>query len=125
MNTGQCHNLSQLLTSLTKYQKGVYHLGSKAFSSLPSYIKTVSTNLLDIKMAEIKSGMNKLVLQNCAKSDVKQKLSCNSCVEYQYKLEEFVLELSSVKKIIQLLQEDQNTYSDPTLALLKRDETRM
>jgi len=60
--------------------------------------------------------MNTLVSQNCAKNDVKQKLSCNSCVEYQYKLEELVLELSSAKKIIQLLQEDQNTYNDPTLA---------
>jgi superfamily II helicase len=67
-------------------------------------------------MAAIQSGMNKLVSQNCAKSDVKQKLSCNSCVEYQCKLEELVLELSSAKKIIQLLQEDQNTYNDPTLA---------
>jgi len=44
MNTGQHCNLYQLLTSLTKYQKGVYYLGSKAFSSLPSYIKIVYTN---------------------------------------------------------------------------------
>lgn len=44
MNTRQHRNLHQLSTSLTKYQKGVYYLGSKASSNLPSYIKTVSTN---------------------------------------------------------------------------------
>ena len=49
MNTGQHRNLHQLLTSLAKYHKGVYHLGSNAFSNLPSYIKTVSTNAKQFK----------------------------------------------------------------------------
>lgn len=44
MNTREHRTLHQLLTSLIKYQKGVCYLGSRAFSNIPSYIKTVSTD---------------------------------------------------------------------------------
>jgi hypothetical protein len=37
-------NLRQPLPSLTKYQKGVYYLGIKVFSVLPSYIKQESNS---------------------------------------------------------------------------------
>ena len=65
-------------------------------------------------MAAIQSHIEKSISQNYTESDVKQKLSCNNCIEYQHKLEELILELSSAKKIIQLLEEDQNTCSGPT-----------
>ena len=67
-------------------------------------------------MAAIQSCTEKSISQNHTESDVKQKLSCNNCIEYQHKLEELILELSSAKKIIQLLQEDQNTCNGPTRA---------
>ena len=73
-------------------------------------------------MAAILSRGDELVSRNCTGTDVKQQSSCNYCVEYQYKLEEFTLELSSAKKIIQLLQEDQNTHNDPTITRTPEEE---
>jgi hypothetical protein len=49
MNTRQHCNFHQPLPSLTKLQKGVYYLGIKVFSHLPSYIKTVSNDRKQFK----------------------------------------------------------------------------
>jgi hypothetical protein len=72
-------------------------------------------------MAVIESRVDESVSQNCTESDVKQQSSCNYCVKYKCELEELILELSSAKKIIQLLQEDQNTHNDPTIARTSED----
>jgi len=72
-------------------------------------------------MAAILSRVDESVSQSCKESDVKQQLSCNYCVKYKCELEELILELSSAKKIIQLLQEDQNTHNDPTIARTSED----
>jgi hypothetical protein len=47
-------------------------------------------------------------------SEVKQSLKCNTCSKYKGELEEMTKELSTSKKIIQLLLEDLNTFKDPT-----------
>jgi hypothetical protein len=66
--------------------------------------------------AAIRSCVGESVSQNYTESGIKQKLGCNNCIEYQYKLEKLILELSSAKKIIQLLQEDHNTSNVPVVA---------
>jgi len=55
-----------------------------------------------------------LATHNCKVSDVKQPPRCNSCFKNKCELEELTQELLTTKKIIQLLQEDLNTYKDPT-----------
>jgi hypothetical protein len=67
-------------------------------------------------MAAALSRVDELVSQNCTVSDVKQQSNCNDCVKYECELEELTQELSSAKKIIQLLQEELNTRIDPMVA---------
>jgi hypothetical protein len=55
IDTRQHTNLHQPSVNGTKYQKGVYYLGVKVFSTLPSYIKTESDNPKKFK----------LILQKC------------------------------------------------------------
>jgi hypothetical protein len=55
-----------------------------------------------------------LATYNCKVSDVKRPLRCNSLFKYKCELKELTQELLTTKKIIQLLQEDLNTYKDPT-----------
>jgi hypothetical protein len=50
INTRQHYDLYQPLSSLIKYQKGVYYIGIKVFSSLPSYIKDKFDNYKDFKL---------------------------------------------------------------------------
>ena len=45
-------------------------------------------------------------------SNVNQPPKCSSCLKYKSEWEEVVEELETAKKIIQLLQEDLNTYKD-------------
>jgi len=73
-------------------------------------------------MAAILSRVDESVSQNSTESDVKEQSSCTYCEKYQYKLEELILELSSAKKIIQLLQEDQNTHNTPTITRTPEEE---
>jgi len=49
MHTRQHCNFHQPLPSLIKLQKGVYYLGIKVFSHLPSYVKTVSDDCKQFK----------------------------------------------------------------------------
>jgi hypothetical protein len=55
-----------------------------------------------------------LATHNCKVSDVNQLIRCNSCFKYKCELEELTQEPITTKKIIQLLQEDLNTYKDLT-----------
>jgi hypothetical protein len=48
-NTRQHSNFHQPLTSLTKYQKGMYCLGVKVYNGLPSYIEDISDNPIRFK----------------------------------------------------------------------------
>ena len=66
------------------------------------------------KMAEGLSRGHELVVHNYKVSDVNQPHRCNSCLKYKSELEEMTVELITARKIIQLLQEDLNTYKDPT-----------
>jgi hypothetical protein len=50
INTRQHFNFHQPLSSLVKYQKGVYYNGIKVFNSLPSYIKDKSDEYRDFKL---------------------------------------------------------------------------
>jgi hypothetical protein len=50
IDTRQHFNFHQPLPSLVKYQKGVYYLGAKVFSGLPSYIKHESNNPTRFKL---------------------------------------------------------------------------
>ena len=52
---------------------------------------------------------------------VNQESRCNSCSKYKCELEEMAEELISARKIIQLLQDDLNTFKDITLTS-KSDE---
>ena len=60
-------------------------------------------------MAEGLSGHNELATHNYKISDVNQAFRCSSCFKYKCELEELTEELITMKKIIQLLQEDLNT----------------
>jgi predicted nucleic acid binding AN1-type Zn finger protein len=55
-----------------------------------------------------------LATHNSEVSNVKEPPRCNSFFKYRCELEELTRELLTTKKIIQLLQEDLNTYKDPT-----------
>jgi hypothetical protein len=74
-------------------------------------------------MAAVLSHVSELVPLNCTESDVNQQSSCNYCFKYKCELEELTQELLSAKKIIQLLQEDLNTYKDPTVARMSDDRS--
>ena len=50
IDTRQHANFHQPSANMTKYQKGVYYLGVKVFSMLPSYIKTEFDNSKKFKM---------------------------------------------------------------------------
>jgi hypothetical protein len=64
-----------------------------------------------------------LSTHNCKVSDVKQPPSCSSCFKYKCELEELTQELLTTKKIMQLLQEDVNTYKDPTSVRMSDDRS--
>jgi hypothetical protein len=66
-------------------------------------------------MAEGLSRGHELAAHNYKFSDVNQPHRCNTCLKYKSELEEMAVELTTARKIIQLLQEDLNTYKDPTL----------
>jgi len=61
-------------------------------------------------MAEGLSDDSELATHNYKISDVNQPFRCNSYFKYKCELEELTEELITMKKIIQLLQEDLNTY---------------
>ena len=44
INTRQQNNLHQPLVNLSKYQKGVYCLGTKVYNNLPQHIKDISSD---------------------------------------------------------------------------------
>ena len=69
-----------------------------------------------IKMVEDLSRDYELATHNCKTGAVNQPLKCNSCFKYKCELEELTEELLTMKKIIQLLQEDLITYKDHTSA---------
>ena len=54
-------------------------------------------------------------------NDVNQQFRHNSCLKYKCELEEMAEELTSASKIIQLLQDDLNTFKDLMLTS-KSDE---
>ena len=62
-----------------------------------------------------------LAAYKCKVNDVNQQSRCNSCLKYKCELEEMAEELISVRKIIQLLQDDLNTLKDLMLTS-KSDE---
>jgi hypothetical protein len=45
INTRQQGNCHLPLANLTKYQKGIYYIGTKVYNNLPLYIKAVSKDL--------------------------------------------------------------------------------
>jgi len=49
INTRQHENLHQPSVNVTKYQKGVHHMGVKVFNMLPFYIKAESDNTKKFK----------------------------------------------------------------------------
>jgi len=67
-------------------------------------------------MAEGLSSDYELANHNCKISDANQLFRCNSCFKYKCELEELTEELLTTKKIIQLLQQDLNTYKGLTSA---------
>ena len=44
-STRQFNNFCQPITNFAVYQKGVHYMGIRIFSSLPSYIKDISSNV--------------------------------------------------------------------------------
>jgi hypothetical protein len=50
INTRQHFDFHQPLSSLAKYQKGVYYNGIKVFNSLPLYIKDKADDYRDFKL---------------------------------------------------------------------------
>ena len=74
-------------------------------------------------MATVLSRVGELVSLNYTESDVNQQSSCNYCFKYKCELEELTQELLSAKKIIQLLEEDRNTYKDPTAVRTSDDRS--
>ena len=50
IDTRQHANFHQPSVNLTKYQKGVYHLGYKVFNMVPSYINMESDNPKKLKL---------------------------------------------------------------------------
>jgi len=65
----------------------------------------------------------KLATHNSKVSDVDQLFRCNSCFKYNCELEELTQELITTKKIIQLLQEDLNTYKNLMSARMSNDRS--
>jgi hypothetical protein len=74
-------------------------------------------------MAAGLSHEGELVPHNYKESDVNQQFSCNYCFKYKCELKELTQEPLSAKKIIQLLQEDLNTYKDPTVTRTSDDRS--
>jgi hypothetical protein len=67
-----------------------------------------------IKMTESLSRGHDLAAHNYEVCDVNHPLRYNTCWKYKSKLEEMAVELITTKKIIELLQEELNTYKDLT-----------
>jgi hypothetical protein len=54
INTRQQNNLYQPLANLSKYQKGIYYLGTKVYNNLPQHIKDTSdyTKVFEAKLKQ-------------------------------------------------------------------------
>ena len=66
------------------------------------------------QLATAMSRVGEVDFLNSAENDINQQLNCIHCLKYKSELEELTQEILSAKKIIQLLQEDRNTYKEPT-----------
>jgi len=66
------------------------------------------------KMAEVSASVCDLATLNYKVRSVNQPTECSSCLKYKREWEEKADELITAKKIIQLPQEDLNTYKDLT-----------
>ena len=97
--------VTEIITGVIIPEKVLFLLLCKMFTALP---------INGHNMAAVRERNDESVPHINTESYLKLKLDCKSCIEYQYKLEELFLELASAKKVIQLLQEEQSVYSDPT-----------
>ena len=68
------------------------------------------------------SRVGELDFLTSAESDINQQSNCIHCLKYKSELEELTQELLPAKKIIQLLQEDRNTYKEPTTIIMSDDK---
>jgi len=74
-------------------------------------------------MTEGLSSDSELATKNCKIRDVNQPFRCNSCFKYKCEMEELTEELITMKKIIQLLEEELNTYKGLTSARTSNDRS--